>query len=191
MSDFSKVDVLILDDSPSRMEILGQILLGFGARRLHKTSRSEDAMTAARERQFDLFIVDNELAEDRGVEFIRWLRRDATTGNAHAAIIVPSGRASRSEVLRLRDAGAHCVIGRPLSPETVMSHIKRVVRGDREFVVSDDYVGPDRRFKNEGPPPGSSGRRADDKTDELGEQVGDNLAQTEIDALVKPQKVTL
>jgi len=58
------------------------------------------------------------------------------------------------------------------------------------FVECDTYFGPDRRYKNEGPPPEfPDGRRREDVTTELGEAAEPNMSQDELDNLIKPQKV--
>ena len=53
------------------------------------------------------------------------------------------------------------------------------------------YIGPDRRFKREGPPAGMEGRRADDVAGDLGDAAAPNMSQEEIDAMMKPSKVIL
>ncbi|MGC5376454.1 hypothetical protein ACPXAO_23390, partial [Salmonella enterica] len=57
------------------------------------------------------------------------------------------------------------------------------------FVECDSFIGPDRRFKNMGPPPGTNGRRKTDVQEDLGEATAPNMSQSEIDALLKPTKV--
>ncbi len=65
-------------------------------------------------------------------------------------------------------------------------------REARAFVkVGDVYAGPDRRFKNEGPPPGIDGRRSGDLPPEVGEAKEPNLQQDTIDSLLAPRKVSL
>jgi hypothetical protein len=64
-----------------------------------------------------------------------------------------------------------------------------VSRDPRPFVECDNYIGPDRRFKNTGPPAGTMGRRKTDVHDEIGEATEPNMSQDEIDAFLKPTKV--
>ena len=55
-------------------------------------------------------------------------------------------------------------VAKPLTPSVVLQRIHWVASDKRQFVdvVDGSYVGPDRRFKFEGPPPGSEGRRETD-----------------------------
>jgi hypothetical protein len=66
-----------------------------------------------------------------------------------------------------------------------------VAKEDRMFVETDSYVGPDRRFKREGPPAGMAGRRKEDLPMELGQATTPNLSQDQIDGMMKPMKVSL
>ena len=66
-----------------------------------------------------------------------------------------------------------------------------MLRDKRNFVEAPNYVGPDRRFKFEGPPIGSDGRRKDDVAPSLSAESGENMSQSELAELLKPQKVVL
>jgi hypothetical protein len=66
-----------------------------------------------------------------------------------------------------------------------------MARENRLFIDSATYVGPDRRFKRLGPPAGMTGRRSDDRSVKLKATGGPNLSQDEINALMKPAKVSL
>jgi hypothetical protein len=73
----------------------------------------------------------------------------------------------------------------------MLERLNWVARDDRVFIECGAYCGPDRRIKREGPPPGIEGRRADDLPLEIGEDSGDSMSQSEINALMKPSKVVL
>jgi hypothetical protein len=73
----------------------------------------------------------------------------------------------------------------------LLERINWVARDERSVIETDTYCGPDRRFKREGPPIGTQGRRSDDLSPEIGEAVDDNMSQDEINALMKPAKVAL
>lgn len=66
-----------------------------------------------------------------------------------------------------------------------------VARDKRPFVEVGRYIGPDRRFKFEGPPSDSDGRRDGDLKAPLGSADEPNLSQNEIDKMVKPQRVMI
>ena len=49
-----------------------------------------------------------------------------------------------------------------LSPVILLERIVWASKEGRQFLLSDGYVGPDRRFTDVGPPPGVPGRRRED-----------------------------
>ena len=73
----------------------------------------------------------------------------------------------------------------------LLERILWAAREERQFIECDTYLGPDRRFKNEGPPIGVEGRRRDDLKGELGGPSGTNLSQDQINDMMKPSKVKL
>jgi hypothetical protein len=61
-----------------------------------------------------------------------------------------------------RDAGANFTIAKPITPKIVLERILWAAKEDRQFIECETYLGPDRRFKNDGPPSGAKGRRRED-----------------------------
>src|SRR4051812_21001632 len=142
------------------MSILVQILTGFGAKTLHRCSGLKDAQTAVGEHVIDLAVVDA-TANGEGYEFIEWLRSHGGEPNCYTPVLLTAGHTPVSDVQRARDCGAHFALKKPLSPIAVLERIIWISREGRLFLVSDNYVGPDRRLKNDGPR-GGSGRRRED-----------------------------
>ena len=62
---------------------------------------------------------------------------------------------------RARDCGANFLVKRPLSPMALLERIVWVSKEGRGFVLDENYVGPDRRFKATVMPKG--GRRREDR----------------------------
>lgn len=189
--NFEGVCVLLLEQSEHSLEILLQMFYGFGARNCHKCTTIGDAKYAAERQTLDLVVVDPNLKEGDGLGFVRWLRGSEALANRSTPVLVASANGTVSSVRTARDAGASFFIVKPMKPAVLMDRIMRVTRDRRSFVVSDAYQGPDRRFKMEGPPPGSAPRRSTDITTRLGDASEPNLSQDDINSLFKPQKVVL
>jgi hypothetical protein len=94
-------------------------------------------------------------------------------------------------VNRARDCGAHFIMTKPLTPIAVLERVLWIAREGRRFIECDTYTGPDRRFKNEGVPPGVEGRRRDDLQGEIGEADTPNMDQELIDGMLKTRRVDL
>ena len=183
-------NILVLDTNPQALDSMRQMLSGFGA---GATYTCEDAAEARKRFQMStlgLIIVDP-LAEE-GFDFIRWSRRAEESVNHTTPVIAVLGHQTMGNVRAARDAGANFVLAKPLSPEVLLQRIEWVARENRQFIVAPGYAGPDRRFRNEGPPPGTEGRRADDLPFEVPVSASEpNMSQLEVDVLLKPRKVVL
>lgn len=189
--NFSEVSILLLEQSETAVDLLGQIFAGFGAQHCIKTLTVDDAVNAVSRKPIDLAVVEADLGADDGLDFIRWLRRSASEPSRSAPVLVASAIATAPAVRKALAAGANFFVAKPISGSMIMNRMVWILKDNRPFVDCEVYAGPDRRFKMLGPPPGSDGRRNADIKTRLSEAAGDNLSQDDIDAMIKPQKVQL
>ena len=160
--NLEKVELLLVDDSVPSLNLLSQVLLGFGIANLTRADSAKTAQTMLRERTFDLVISATNMAGVDGYELVKWLRRGALEANRYLAVILVSGHTPPSHVFKARDAGANFTIAKPITPKIVLERILWAAKEDRQFIECETYLGPDRRFKNDGPPAGGKGRRRED-----------------------------
>jgi len=190
--NLSLVSVLLLDRSQHSLEIMAQIVKGFGAQEVHRCSTVSDAERILKRSTIDLIIADPALKDGDGFELLRNLRSSPSERNQHVPIILASGHSTPTRVAMARDIGANFFVVKPVSPKTLVERILWIERDKRAFVECDSgYCGPDRRFKFTGPPLGSEGRRRDDLNGDVGEASEPNMSQNEINNLIKPQRVVL
>jgi CheY-like chemotaxis protein len=189
--NLDKVSVLIVDDSHPSLDLLAQVVSGFGVKTLQRAESAKIAQAHLRDKTFDLIISATNMAGVDGYELVKWLRRGALEANRYLPVILVSGHTPPSQVFKARDAGANFTVAKPITPKVLLERILWAAREERQFIECDSYLGPDRRFKNEGPPIGFEGRRRDDQRGELSDVVGDNLSQEQISGLMKPSKVKL
>lgn len=194
--NFKDAVVLVVEPNAQAIEIYSQVLMGFGTTRVLKTGAFEEAQRLARSVPLDLVIceggpLESEQAEVvEGYDFVRWLRRSELDPNAFAPVMLASAHTSQRGVARARDCGAHFIVKKPLVPGVLLDRILWIARANRPFVNCAAYVGPDRRFKNQGSPTGV-GRRSTDLSAEVGFASTPNMSQDEIDDLMQPQRIAL
>ncbi len=183
--------VLLIDDNPRSLDMLSSIFHGFGVKEQIKCESAIAATDILRRRLIDLVLVDCSMPEMDGYDFVRWLRRETAPPLRYVPIIMLTGHAAQSLVHKSRDCGASFVVAKPLTPAVLLKRILWLGADERQFVESDEYLGPDRRVRNFGPPLGQPGRRAGDLSTHVGAASEPNLDQADIDMLLKPQRVTL
>ena len=189
--NLEKMQVLLVDDNQQGLDIMGQIVAGFGARNLLKCTSAKEARDILSKTTVDLLLTDNHMPGEDGYSLVRWLRTEAPEMNRYVPVLVVTGHIRKSDVFRSRDSGANFVVVKPVTPQTLLERIFWVGRDERKFIECDTYSGPDRRFKREGPPAGMEGRREDDLHGKLGDASEPNLSQDEINAMMRPKKVAV
>lgn len=189
--NLQKVSVLLVDDNQQSLDIMSQVLSGFGVGTMIKCESAEEALKIIARQTFDFIMTDANMPIMDGYEFVQTVRRLPNQPNAHIPILLVTGHTRESQIMKARDCGANFVVAKPITPKVLLDRIFWVAKEDRMFVETDTYVGPDRRFKREGPPIGMAGRRKDDLSGEVGAASTPNLSQDQIDGLLKPMKVNL
>jgi DNA-binding response OmpR family regulator len=159
--NLERAAVLLLDETPVGMSILVQIVTGLGAKQLYRCTSVEMAQEAAQSHEIDLAIVDAMAPSGAGYDFIQWLRRETQEPNCYAPVLITTGHTPTSDIVRARDAGGHFIIKKPIAPIVLLERIVWVARAGRSFLFTGTYVGPDRRFRDDGPPDGVGRRRED------------------------------
>ena len=183
--------VLLIDDNQQALDMLGSVVQGFGVREQIKLTSAIDAVKLLGERAVDLIIIDCNDPEMDSYAFTRWLRRETEAPLKYTPVILVTGHASQSKVQEGRDCGVSFVIVKPITPKVLLKRVMWLAVDEREFIECPNYTGPDRRVRNYGPPLGERGRRKGDLSAHIGIAKEENMDQSDIDALLKPQKVQL
>lgn len=189
--NLSQAGVLIACGDADGLQIMTQMFAGFGVYTPRCCTAGHEAMDVARDRELNLVVVDAELSDGPGEDFIRELRTSGLAPNAVVPIVFVLGHTTPSLIMRGRDAGASFVVRKPIPPIVMMQRIMWLLNDERKFITSPGYSGPDRRVRALGPPAGMKGRRHDDLSAEVGRATTPNLDQNEIDSLFQPRAVSL
>ncbi|HWW27506.1 MAG TPA: response regulator [Caulobacter sp.] len=185
--NLEKARALVIDDNHQSLDLLVGVLTSFGLRNIIRKESGREARDELEFRQVDLILTNAQLPEIDGYDLIRWLRREADEASRMTPAIIVSAHTRRSQVEKARDCGANFIITKPISPAVMLERILWVARSDRLFIETESYVGPDRRWRNAGPPiEFPDGRRRDDQSIELSDGEGLNMSQDELDSLIKP-----
>jgi CheY-like chemotaxis protein len=185
--------VLLVDPNSQSLSVLTQAFHGFGAQGTVRAETIAEAKDAARCRTLDLVVCEGAFHDggEDGYDFVQWLRRSQLEPNAYAPVILTSAHVSHRNVARARECGANFIVAKPITPNILLDRILWVARENRPWVECDAYCGPDRRFKNEGPPAGMEGRRSTDLSGHVGRAKMPNMSQDEIDGLMMPKRAVI
>ena len=143
-----RVSVLVVDPNAFMRSIICSILRLFGA---HKIREASDGSSAFQEMKLfapELIVTEYAMSPINGVKFVHGLRTGKDSYNPTVPIIMATAYSEVEHVVAARDAGVNEFVFKPLSANSLMSHVLSVVENPRPFVKADSFFGPDRRRLN-------------------------------------------
>ena len=143
--DFSQVDALIHDSQTNMGRLIRDALVRYGMPRAETFTTLSDLKTALAGGAADLLIVDGDAEDGAGLTLIQDLRRGELVRNPFVVIIATTWTPTGTLVMRATNAGADDLLVKPCSPRQIADRITVLIDGRKPFVVTSDYVGPDRR----------------------------------------------
>lgn len=145
--NLEQTNFLVADSSSFYREMLCRILWGFGAKDVLDAADSVGAKSILSSRDVDIFICDAELEETNGFDLIRSVRAQKDHPRRSIPMLISTGNTTLFDLNRARNAGAHMVILKPVSPTAIYDRLVWISKSDRQFWESDTYYGPDRRVR--------------------------------------------
>lgn len=156
-----EIKALLLEDNMSMRVIIHTILQGLGGFEVFEAADTCSAARIVRERRIELALVDFQLQDGDGVQFVRDIRASTSDQLRFLPIIMVTGHSERQRVEEARDAGVSEFVAKPLTAHALMSRLEAAIMRPRPFIKCKSYFGPDRRRRRSGVYPGPF-RRAED-----------------------------
>lgn len=98
----------------------------------------------------DIVICDTELAGEGGIcEMVRKVRHKEIGNNPFICIIAVTWNPTTDEVDRIISAGVDALLAAPFAPQQIIDRIDTLIHQRKPFLVTSDYVGPDRRHESD------------------------------------------
>ena len=159
--NFQHVRAVVVERDRFTSSLVAQMLRGFGMSGIEIYHSAADARKAMEEHAVDLCLVEAALPDVSGADLVRWLRKEQRDQIRHIPVMMMAGYSQSQDVSDARDAGANMVVKKPLSPRLLFDRLSWIARTPRPFVETDDFAGPDRRFRDAAPPNGAFRRSTD------------------------------
>jgi DNA-binding response OmpR family regulator len=152
--NLKNVASLIVDRDHYTRGLIAQMLRGFGMEPPMVADNGEEAKSLLKENHPDIIFLEGDLSDMPSANLLGWIRRQSKSQLRFVPLIVMSGYTQLRMIATARDGGAHIIVRKPISPQTLFDRILWVARHARPFLETDNYVGPDRRFHDILPPDG-------------------------------------
>lgn len=142
---FDKIRILVIDDSKPMLDLIKSLLRTFGVSDVYTARDGEEGYDLYCQFNPDLIIVDWMMSPVNGIEFCRHVRSRTGSPNRFVPIIMMTGYSERKRVFKARDAGITEFLVKPFSAQDLYKRIVQIIERPRQYIVSEDFFGPDRR----------------------------------------------
>lgn len=143
--DWKQVQVFLLDREGNMRRLLRGILTRMGIDKVQEFPGPTEAMAALATTMPDLVIVEADTPNGEGFRFIHALRHAGAATNPFVAAIATTWQATSPFMVRFAGSGADDILLKPFSAKHVQDRVENLVHQRKGFVVTSDYIGPDRR----------------------------------------------
>lgn len=146
---FADVHLLLADGRAHLRSTLRTALNDAGIDNIHSAAEA-DALAQAVEQPDatpDIILCDAALRGGDTAEAVHAIRNGDLGRNPFVCVLALAWTATQDAVTRLVNAGADHVVAGPVAPQKVIDRIEAMIHQRKPFVVTADYVGPDRRLE--------------------------------------------
>ena len=159
-----KIHILIIDDSSMMLELVSEMLKIVGFTNITVADSGEKGIEIIRRNSpaIDVIICDWKMHEISGLDVLHFVRDETQSPDMQMPFIMLTGKGEREDVEMARDLGVTEYLIKPFSAKGLFDRIKSIVDKPRQFVVANQYKGPDRRRRKIKPPPDGTFKREED-----------------------------
>ncbi len=151
-NSFENIRVLVGDPNREVRDAIRGGLYGQGFRYIMVTDRMSVVETAVATNKVDLMVCDTELPDGDLYDLVHKIRHHELGDNPFILVTALITAPTPKMVKKIFDAGCDDLIQKPISTGLLFERVLNLARNRKPFVVTSDYIGPDRRTE---PQPGT------------------------------------
>ncbi|GEM_PF-170282 len=142
---FENVRLLLADTNGQVRYGLKGSLFHEGFRDIIDTASYVAVQDAVARNVVDVVVMDVDLPGGDVCDLVHQMRHHKVGNNPFIVSILLTSDPTQDLVRRMVDSGADDLVVKPVSPDGLIQRLKTLTRGRKPFVVTHDYIGPDRR----------------------------------------------
>ncbi len=142
---FDNVKVLLIDSEIGSRDSIKGALHNVGFRDFRTGKTLHEVVSGLNQFDPDLLICGTQFDEGDPAELVKKVRHSEIGPNPFLPIIFMTSEASKKIVTASLNAGADILLVKPISINDITGRISSLITNRKSFVVTTDYVGPDRR----------------------------------------------
>ncbi len=147
ISQFDNIRVVLAEPSAKLRAELKACLRKYGFQSIQDTGNLLQVAEAVGQGNVDLLIADTSLPEGSFNDFVRELRHGKHGDNPFLVTVTLINDPSCAAVHAAIDSGTDHIMAKPFAPQDIINPVIELTHKRQRFVVTSDYIGPDRRSK--------------------------------------------
>jgi two-component system chemotaxis response regulator CheY len=116
------ISILVVEDSPTTVRIIRNLLARIGFRKVDDAPNGLDALVKMSERTYHLIIADWNVEPMSGYELLKQIRSDPNLGRTPVILMTAEPRAE--QVVAAKKAGANNYVSKPFTAEALKAKIE-------------------------------------------------------------------
>jgi len=137
--------VLVIDDDYYMRKVIRSLLLAIGVKEIHEAPNGLDGLDAIPIVNPDVVILDWEMLNLTGGDFMRIVRSPENFSVPHIPVIMLTGHVERERVVEAIRLGVNEFLCKPVSAKSLQQRIMAIRANPRPMVRIGDYYGPEPR----------------------------------------------
>jgi two-component system chemotaxis response regulator CheY len=140
-----ELTALIVDDEASMRKVTRALLQSIGIHNVYEASNGTRGLDLICIRAPDIVILDWEMPNPNGPEFMRRVRSPGNFPLPDVPVIMLTGHGERSRVVEAVDLGVNEFLLKPVSATALLARVVSIHIKPRKMVKRADYYGPEPR----------------------------------------------
>src|ERR1700730_3635793 len=140
-----RIKVLVVEDEPYTRKVIRTLLSSIGVKHVHEAIDGAEGLNAVRAVAPDIVLLDWDMPNVDGAEFMRTVRSPATFPHPDVPVIMLTAHGEKSRVVQAVQLGVHEYLVKPVSSQALLARIVVVLAKPRPIVQVGTYYGPEPR----------------------------------------------
>lgn len=144
-SQYENIRVVLAEPSAHLRSEIVDLMKGQGFKNVNATGNLAGVMNAVESGEVDLLIGDTKLPEGDLSDVIHQIRHGKVGHNPFIVAITLLSSSDTTLVHKVMESGTDQIIVKPFNTREIVGHIENLTHARKAFVVTTDYIGPNRR----------------------------------------------
>ncbi len=144
-AQYENIRVVLAEPSSKLRSELAMLMKERGFKNVNATGNLSGVLNAVRDNEVDLLIGDTKLPEGSLSELVHQIRHGKIGHNPFIVVITLLSSSNKALVHKVMESGTDQIVAKPFNTAEIVAHIENLTHARKPFVVTTDYIGPNRR----------------------------------------------